>query len=134
MSIVALLAPAIFDILQAGRQEIVCAFRDAGGAGLPLEVRVVDPELDMTTNGQFKIDIHLGDEALHGRVVPYERSAERDVVMRARAADEAVYLIALRDDGTALLRYRPAGEDAAVLTAEGTCTGFQKHLDRWLAS
>jgi hypothetical protein len=133
VSVIALLAPALFDILDMARPEMVCAFRDADGAGIPAEIRVVDPELEMTTNGQFKIDIHLGREALHGRVVPYGKSEARDVVMRARAADEDVYLIALRDDGSALLRYLPKGDDAKVLSSQGSCTGFQRHLDRWLA-
>lgn len=134
MSIIALLAPALFDILDMARPQMVCAFRDADGTRIPAEIRVVDPELEMTTNGQFKIDIHMGRQALHGRVVPYDKSEARDVVMRARAADEAVYLIALRDDGSALLRYRPAGDDAKVLSSEGSCTGFKRQLDRWLAS
>jgi hypothetical protein len=87
----------------------------------------------MTTNGQFKVDIHLGRQALHGRVVPYDKSEARDVVMRARSGDDAVYLIALRDDGTALLRYR-AGGAAEEVTSRGSCTGFQPHFERWLAS
>jgi hypothetical protein len=133
VSIIALLAPALFDVIDMARPQIVCAF-GAEAQGIPAEVRIVDPELDMTTNGQFKIDIHLGREALHGRVVPFEKSEARDVVMRARSGDAGVYLIALRDDGTALLRYRPAGEDAETLTSEGTCRDFERHLDRWLSS
>jgi hypothetical protein len=112
---------------------MVCAFAGADGAGLPAEVRIVDPNLEMTANGQFKVDIHMGNEALHGRVVPYEKSEARDVVMRARGGGDAVYLIALRDDGTALLRYKPA-EGAETLTSKGSCTGFEPHLDRWLPS
>jgi hypothetical protein len=133
VSIIALLAPALFDILDMGRPPMVCAFAGADGTGIPAEVRVVDPDLEMTANGQFKIDIQLGNEALHGRVVPYEKSEARDVVMRARSGGDAVYLIALRDDGTALLRYK-AGQDAEIVTSKGSCTGFQPHLDRWLAS
>lgn len=133
MSIIALLAPAIFDVIDMARPQMVCAFR-ANGEGIPAEVRIVDPELEMTTNGQFKIDIHMGSEALHGRVVPYDKSEARDVVMRARAGDEAVYLIALRDDGTALLRYRPAGENVEIVTSQGSCKDFERHLERWLAS
>jgi hypothetical protein len=134
MSIVALLAPALFDVITMTRPEMVCAFADAEGRGMPARIRIVDPELDMTTNGQFKVDIHFGTEALHGRVAPYEKSEARDVVMRARDGNEAVYLIALRDDGTALMRYRPAGEDAEVVTSQGSCRDFQRHLDRWLSS
>jgi len=133
VSIIALLAPALFDVIDMTRPQMICAFAD-NRAGIPAEVRVVDPELEVTTNGQFKIDIHLGQQSFHGRVVPYEKSDARDVVMRARTGDEAVYLIALRDDGTALLRYKPAGEDAEVLTSQGSCTGFERHLDRWLSS
>jgi hypothetical protein len=133
VSIIALLAPALFDVAGLGQPQMICAFA-ADRAGIPAEIRVVDPELEMTTTGQFKIDIHMGNEALHGRVVPYEKSEARDVVMRARAADAAVYLIALREDGTALIRYRPAGEGAETVSSPGTCTGFERHLDRWLSS
>jgi hypothetical protein len=133
VSIIALLAPALFDVLGMAQPTMVCAFAGADGAGLPAEVRIVDPNLEMTANGQFKVDIHMGNEALHGRVVPYEKSEARDVVMRARGGGDAVYLIALRDDGTALLRYKPA-EGAETLTSKGSCTGFQPHLDRWLPS
>ena len=133
VSIIALLAPALFDVIDMARPQMVCAFA-ADGAGIPAEVRIVDPELEMTANGQFKIDIHMGREAFHGRAVPYEKSEARDVVMRARAGDEAVYLIALRDDGTALLRYKPAGENAEIVTSQGSCKDFQRHLDRWLSS
>jgi hypothetical protein len=134
MSILALLAPAIFDVIEVTRPPMVCAFSGGEAPGLPAEVRVVDPHLDMTENGQFKVAIHLGTEALHGRVVPYDKSEARDVVMRARGEDEAVYLIALRDDGTALLRYKPATEGAEVMTSQGSCTGYEALLDRWLAS
>jgi hypothetical protein len=134
VSIIALLAPALFDVLEMTRPPMVCAFPGADAPGLPREVRVVDSDLEMTTNGQFKVAIHFGTEALHGRVAPYDKSEARDVVLRARGVDEAVYLIALRDDGTALMRYRPAKEDAEVLTTKGTCTGYQALLDRWLAS
>jgi hypothetical protein len=133
VSIIALFAPALFEVLEMARPQMVCAFSGADGAGLSAEVRIVDPELEMTANGQFKVDIHLGNEALHGRVVPYDKSDARDVVMRARGGGEEVYLIALRDDGTALLRYKPA-EGADTLTSKGSCTGFERHLERWLAS
>jgi hypothetical protein len=66
VSIMALLAPALFDVLEIARPQMVCAFAGADEAGIPAEVRIVDPELEMTTNGQFKIDIHLGNEAFHG--------------------------------------------------------------------
>jgi hypothetical protein len=113
---------------------MVCAFPAADAPGLPREVRIVDPELEMTTNGQFKVAVQIPGEALHGRVTPYEKSEARDVVVRARGENEAVYLIALRDDGTALMRYRPAEEGAEVLTSQGSCKGFEAHLDRWLQS
>jgi hypothetical protein len=107
MSIIALLAPALFDVIEMTRPTDGLRISRRGGPGLPTEVRVVDPLLDMTENGQFKIAIHFGTEALHGRVVPYDKSEARDVVMRARGVDQGVYLIALRDDGTALMRYKP---------------------------
>jgi hypothetical protein len=132
--IVALLAPALFDVLEMARPPMVCAFPGAEAPGLPREVRIVDPELEMTTNGQFKVGVSFGTEVLHGRVAPYEKSDARDVVVRARAEDEAVYLIALRDDGTALMRYRPAEDGAEVLTSQGSCTGFEALLNRWLQS
>jgi hypothetical protein len=84
MSIIALLAPVLFDVIEMTRPPMVCAFPGGEAPGLPTEVRVVDPQLDMTENGQFKIAIHFGTEALHGRVVPYDKSEARDVVMRAR--------------------------------------------------
>jgi hypothetical protein len=133
VSIIALLAPALFDALEIARPQMVCAFSGADGPGLPAEVRIVDTEFEMTANGQFKVDILLGSQALHGRVVPYEKSEARDVVMRARDAGDAVYLIALRDDGTALLRYK-AADGGSTLTSRGSCTGFEPHLERWLAS
>jgi hypothetical protein len=134
MSIIALLAPVLFDVIEMTRPPMVCAFPGGEAPGLPTEVRVVDPQLDMTENGQFKIAIHFGTEALHGRVVPYDKSEARDVVMRARGVDQAVYLIALRDDGTALMRYKPAAVGAEIMTSQGSCTGYQALLDRWLAS
>ena len=133
MSIIALLAPALFDVLEIARPQMVCAFAGADGPGLPAEVRIVDTDFDVTANGQYKVDILLGTQSLHGRVVPYEKSEARDVVMRARDGGDAVYLIALRDDGTALLRYK-AADDAETLTSRGSCTGYEPHLDRWLAS
>jgi hypothetical protein len=133
VSIIALLAPALFDVIEIARPQMVCAFSGADGKGLTAEVRIMDPELEMTANGQFKVDILLGNEALRGRVVPYEKSDARDVVMRARGGGDAVYLIALRDDGTALLRYK-AADGAETLTSRGSCTGFETQLDRWLAS
>jgi hypothetical protein len=134
VSIIALLAPALFEVIEMTRPPMVCAFPGADAPGLPREVRIVDPELEMTTNGQFKVAVQLGGEALHGRVAPYDKSEARDVVVRARGVDEAVYLIALRDDGTALLRYRPADESAEVLTSQGSCKGFEALLNRWLQS
>jgi hypothetical protein len=134
VSIIALFAPALFDVIGMTRPPMVCAFSGAEAPWLPREVRIVDPDLEMTTNGQFKVAVQFGDAALHGRVAPYEMSDARDVVVRARGEDAAVYLIALRDDGTALLRYRPADESAEVLTSEGSCTGFEALLNRWLPS
>lgn len=110
---------------------MVCAFGEA--EGVPAEVRIVDPELEMTANGQFKVEIHLGREAIRGRVVPFDKSEARDVVMRARAGDE-VYLIAVRDDGSAVLRYRATADSAETLTSQGSCRNFERHLDRWLSS
>jgi hypothetical protein len=132
VSIIALLAPALFDAIEIARPQMVCAFSGADGPGLPAEVRIVDTEFEMTANGQFKVDILLGSQSLAGRVVPYEKSDARDVVMRARDGGDAIYHIALRDDGTALLRYR-AADGAETLTSRGSCTGFEPHLDRWLA-
>jgi hypothetical protein len=133
VSIAALLAPALFDVMAMTRPPIICAFPDAYAPGLPREVRIADPEFDMSTNGQFKVAIRFGDEALLGRVAPSDKSEARDVVVRARAGDE-VYLIALRDDGTALMRHRPAEDADKVLISEGSCTGFEALLDRWLQS
>ena len=90
--IVALLAPALFDVLEMARPPMVCAFPGSEAPGLPREVRIVDPEFEMTTNGQFKVGVSFGTETLHGRVAPYEKSEARDVVVRARGEDEAVYL------------------------------------------
>lgn len=131
MSLVALLAPALFDVLEIARPQMVCAFH--GEDGPAAVVRVIDRDLEMTTTGQFKVGIVIGGEALPGRVAPYPRSEARDVILRART-DSAVYLIALRDDGTALLRYRREGSEDGEVTSRGTCSGFETHLDRWLAS
>lgn len=133
MLLIAWLAPALFEVIDIARPEMVCAFPSAALAGLPALLRIADPDREMTTNGQFKIRVDLGDTALPGRVVPDDRSTARDVVMRARGPDEAVYLIALRDDGTAVLRYTET-ERATEITAEGACSGFEPYLDRWLAS
>jgi hypothetical protein len=131
MSLVALLAPALFDLIETARPQMVCAFRDADGPAAV--VRVIDRDFEMTTNGQFKIGVFVGNEALAGRAAPYTKSDARDVVLRARS-DEAVYLIALREDGTAVLRYRRDGVDEGEVTSRGTCSGFETHLDRWLSS
>lgn len=131
MSLVALLAPALFDLFETAVPQMVCAFRDA--AGPAAEVRVIDRDLEMTTTGHFKVGIVVGGEALPGRVVPYFKSEARDVVLRARS-EEAVYLIALRDDGSAVLRYRHEGQEQSEFTSRGTCSGFERHLDRWLSS
>jgi hypothetical protein len=131
MSLLALLAPALFDLIETARPQMVCAFRDTEGPAA--EVRVIDRDLEMTANGQFKVGIVVGGEALPGRAVPYAKSEARDVVLRARSK-EAVYLIALRDDGTAVLRYRQEGQENGEFTSRGTCSGFERHLDRWLSS
>lgn len=131
MSLVALLAPALFDILETARPQMICAFRDQDGPAAV--VRVIDRDLEMTTTGQFKVGIVIGGEALAGRVAAYTKSQARDVVLRARGGD-AVYLIALRDDGTALLRYRREGHGDAEITSRGTCSGFERHLEKWLPS
>ena len=125
VSIIALLAPALFDVIEMTRPPMVCAFPAAEAPGLPREVRIVDPELEMTTNGQFKVAVQLGDEALHGRVAPYEKSDARDVVVRARAEDEAVYLIALRDDGTALTALPPGGRERGSADLAGVLHGVR---------
>ena len=131
--LIAWLAPALSEIVEMTRPPILCTFPDASAAGLPAQVRIIDPEAEVTPNGQFKIAMHLGAAALTGRVLPDDRSEARDVVMRARGKGDAVYLIALRDDGVALLRYR-AADGAEAIEAEGACTGFERHLARWLAS
>jgi hypothetical protein len=131
MSLVALLAPALFDLLDTVRPEMVCAFHDTGGPAAV--VRVIDRDLEMTTTGQFKVGIVVGDEALPGRAAPYLKSGARDVVLRARSGP-TVYLIALRDDGSAVLRYQRGDREDGVVTAQGTCSGFERHLDRWLSS
>lgn len=132
MSLLALFAPALIELVDLPGPEMVCAFTEA--AGLPVEVRVIDPELERTTSGQFKVDIRLGREEVRGRAAPYDRSPARDVVLRATTRDRSVYLIALRDDGTALLRMKPPGEGAETVTAKGACAQFERHLDRWLDS
>ncbi len=131
MSLVALLAPALFDLIDMVRPEMVCAFRDTEGPAAV--VRVIDRDLEMTTTGQFKIGIVVGDEALPGRAAPYLKSDARDVVLRARSGP-TVYLIALRDDGSAVLRFLREDREDGAFTARGTCTGFEKNLDRWLSS
>jgi hypothetical protein len=134
MSIIALFAPALFDVLDLSRPEMLCAFQTAENHGIPTQVRVIDTESEISANGQFTVEIVLGNEALHGRVAPYDKSEARDVVMRVTAGDNSVYLIALRDDGTALMRVKPAGEEAEVVTSKGSCSDFERHLDRWLSS
>jgi hypothetical protein len=131
VSLVALLAPALLEILGLAAPQTVCAFGAADGR--VAEVRIVDRNLEMTTNGQFKVGVMVGGQALPGRVAPFATSPARDVVLRARS-DRAVYLIALRDDGSAVLRYRREGSEAAEVTQRGTCSGFERQLDRWLAS
>lgn len=130
MSLVALFAPALFDLLDMARPQMVCAFRGEDG---PAVVKVIDRDLEMTTTGQFKVGLVVGGESLAGRVAPYLKSNARDVVLRARGED-AVYLIALRDDGTALMRFKREGRDEDEVTSQGTCSGFESHLDKWLAS
>lgn len=131
MSLVALLAPALLEVFGLAAPQMVCAFGAADGR--VAEVRIVDRNLEMTTNGQFKVGVMVAGEALPGRVAPFATSAARDVVLRARS-DTAVYLIALRDDGSAVLRYQPEGGEAAEITHRGSCSGFERQLDRWLAS
>lgn len=131
MSLVALLAPAVLEVLGLAAPQTVCAF--GAEDGRIAEVRIVDRGLDMTTNGQFKVGVTVAGKALAGRVAPFPKSAARDVVLRARS-ETAVYLIALRDDGSAVLRFRRKGGEAPEITQRGTCSGIERLIDRWLAS
>lgn len=132
MSFLTLLAPALFEIAGLATPEMVCAFRPTDDAAATTVVRIIDNDLEMTTTGQYKIALALDGERVPGRVVAYEKSEARDVVMRARTSDRTVYLIALRDDGTALMRFRPVGDGTEVVTRSGSCAKFERFLDKWL--
>lgn len=136
MSLITLLAPALFEIMGAATPQMVCAFRPKDEEDAPATVvRIIDPDLEVTTTGQYKIEVFLENEEVPGRAVPYEKSEARDVVMRARTSDRTVYLIALRDDGTALMRYRPAEDaEAEIVTKTGSCSKYERFLDKWLSS
>lgn len=132
MSFLTLLAPAVFEIAGLATPEMVCAFRPDDDATPATVVRIVDQDLEMTTTGQYKIAFALDGEEVPGRVMAYEKSAARDVVMRARTSDRTVYLIALRDDGTALMRFRPGGGETEAVTRSGNCAEFEHFLEKWL--
>jgi hypothetical protein len=130
-----LLGSAGLGVAEINSDPISCAFKGMDVADPELRINV-EPVADpfSSTPGLYKIRLALQGEDIRGSAVPFLKSDARDVVMRAVTANKTTYIIALRDDGTAIMKSKGAKADAVVETRNGICENFEAHLNQWLAS
>ncbi len=70
-----------------------------------------------------------------GLAQPIDRTADRDVLIRAETADSTFYTIGLRDDGRAALNLLRVDETSERReTRAGTCRDPEGFIDTWLTS
>ncbi len=138
MSLAALAITAAVGTLSAGPHMVSCTFpATAPGEGTIRVAVEARPSL-MDVDERYRISLHLGDEGeAPGLAQPIDRTEERDVLIRARASNDLVYTIGLRDDGRAalnLLRIARSAGGARTETREGHCHDHRPLLNAWLRS
>ena len=141
MSISAFLVTAFIETLSPGPRIVACTFPapTPGEHAISLAVEARPSLLDRAD--RFRVRVHIDHDSAHevgGLVQPIDRTEERDVLIRARAANETYYTVGLRDDGLAalnLLRTSDGEQEAERLeTRRGACQDFKAALDSWLKS
>ena len=137
MSITAFLVSAFLEAVVPGPKLLACTFPAADPGQNPIGVRVeAMPSLKDRTD-RYRIRIYLDDESeFRGLAQPIDKTDDRDVLIRARAAGQLFYTIGLRDDGKAalnLLEVRPQKTPERQETRAGTCRDFEGYLDSWLS-
>ncbi|RVT83929.1 hypothetical protein DXV76_09445 [Rhodobacteraceae bacterium CCMM004] len=107
---------------------VICRFRDDTDSTMTVRLA---PDTDPAWNGGWRVTLHLNGQTVPGAVAPLDRTRARDVVLRAVDDDRTAYLIALRDNGLAMMRYR--GTSAAVeVNMQGACEGHMPAFEVWL--
>ncbi len=137
MSISAFLVTAFIESFSPGPRILACTFPAPKEGVPPISLAVEARPSLMDRADRFRVRVQLDDNAgnsVAGLAQPIERTADRDVLIRAQAPDETYYTIGLRDDGLAALNLlRTVGEEAEHLeTREGACRDFKRVLDAWL--
>ena len=138
MSLGALAMSAFIEFLEPGPRMASCTFPatepDQRAISVVVEAR---PSL-MDVGERYRISLHLGNEReVAGLAQPIDRTDERDVLIRARASDQLIYTIGLRDDGRAalnLLRVSRAKDGGGTETRTGACHDFMALMNAWLRS
>lgn len=138
MSISALLVTAFIDAIGPEPRTVSCIFPATSPGDSPISVAVEARPSLMDASGRFRVRLHLSDEKEFGGLAQaIDRTDDRDVLIRARAAHDLVYTIGLRDDGMAalnMLRVLPETSEGRTETREGACRGFMAVLNSWLRS
>ena len=139
MSISAFLVTAFIESFGPGPRILACTFPAPTDETQPISLAVEARPSLMDRVDRFRVMVQIdfdAENAVAGLAQPIERTDDRDVLIRARAADETYYTIGLRDDGLAALNLlRTVGDEAEHLeTREGACRDYKAVLDDWLQS
>ncbi|MEL6168495.1 MAG: hypothetical protein AAFR35_07370 [Pseudomonadota bacterium] len=126
----ALLIPLLLDPHIPKTEPFECAFAD--DAAPPVELRL-SARHGRAGPGRFAVSLFLGAESADGFGIAYADTPERDVLLRVTTRTNVTYLLAVRDDGWAVLHTRAGHSDAEIVTREGICTGHEETLRRWLS-
>lgn len=137
MSISAFLVTAFIETFAPGPRMLACTFPAPTDAAQPISLAVEARPSLMDRVDRFRVSVQIdkdAENAVAGLAQPIERTADRDILIRAQASDETYYTIGLRDDGLAALNLlRTIGNEAEHLeTREGACRDYKRVLDAWL--
>lgn len=115
---------------------IRCEFPSPDMTEAPIRV-LLEPSPSLKDQpGLYRVMMRMDNgTALKALAQPITGTEDRDVMIRVRQGERAMFTIGLRDDGAAAfnIQKRVRSDDSVLKqTRTGACRGHEMHINRWL--
>ena len=115
---------------------IRCEFPSQDMTEAPIRV-LLEPRPSLKDQpGLYRVMMRMDNgTALKALAQPITGTEDRDVMIRVRQGENAMFTIGLRDDGAAAfnIQKRVRSDDGVLKqTRTGACRGHEMHINRWL--